>query len=68
MNWKSAEYVKPPPHEVVLLAIASGDYAVGHYAGKTNEWVGFAGNQSPPFYVIETGLVTHWCLIEPPPR
>lgn len=65
MNWTKAE-INPPRYRTVLLATVDGDYTVGHWSGK--DWIGFAGNQSPPFYIIEPGLVAYWAEIEPPDK
>lgn len=68
MIWHPAE-TKPKYYELpVLLALINDDYTVGHWGalGSSDCWIGYAFNQSPPFYVLDDGVVTHWAAIEPP--
>lgn len=67
MTWFPANQVKPNPEiGLVLLAMSDGHYITGHYA-PNGKWVGFAGNQSPPFFEIGDGLVKFWSPISPAP-
>lgn len=63
MKWFPAEK-KPPGYKKVLLELVGDEHEVGHYADNPNKWIGFAGNQSPPYYEIEYSLVLKWCFIE----
>jgi len=65
-DWQPAE-TKPVPYQTVLIELAgSVVYTTGHWAVNATPpaWVGFAGNQSPPYYRIEDGFVRRWRYIQ----
>lgn len=51
-------------YEPVFLALTRDDYTTGHWAPSASCWVGYALNQSPPYYTLEDGAVKYWSVID----